>query len=159
MKKQLSKKEDSFCRHYATCQNVREAAYLAGYTVLPSLAGDRLLSRQDIRQRIDALMSERSAFSQAAAGFRRLAFGSVADAIRLIDGERNDLDGLDLFMVSDIKIPKGGGMEIKFFDRQKALESLAAIEGSNSSDGNLPLYAALERSARLISDGADSSES
>ena len=88
--------------------------------------------------------------SCAKQGFRRLAFGSVADAIRLIDGERDNLDSMDLFMVSDIKLVKGGGMEVKFYDRQKALESLASLEQMTSADGSLPIYRALENSARVI---------
>ena len=85
---------------------------------------------------------------------RRLAFGSVSDAVRLLLHEAGDepldLDRLDLFLVSDIKRPKGGGMEIKFFDRQKALERLEELQ-AGTSDGALPFYRALERSAALFS--------
>ncbi len=93
------------------------------------------------------------------AGYRRLAFGSVADAIRLLlaseTGEVPDPETLDLFSVSEIKRPKGGGLEIKFFDRQKALDRLAALE-CETADGALPFYRALERSAAAIcGNGAD----
>ena len=41
-------------------------------------------------------------------------------------------------------------MEIKFFDRQKALERLEELQ-AGTSDGALPFYRALERSAALFS--------
>lgn len=62
----------------------------------------------------------------AAAGYQRLAFGSICDAISLLyksDPSKEDLEGMDLFLVSEIKRPKDGSMEIKFFDRLKALEN------------------------------------
>lgn len=158
MKKQLTKKEEDFCRYYAKLRNSREAAALAGYAVFPAKAGEKLLARQDVKERIVRLSAQMQGVCDAAAGFRRLAFGSVADAVRLIDGERNDLDSLDLFMISDIKLPKGGGMEIKFFDRLKALENLALLEGADKSEGELLLYRALERSAELISGAEEQDE-
>ncbi|CDD52605.1 terminase small subunit [Ruminococcus sp. CAG:379] len=42
------------------------------------------------------------------------------------------LSRLDLFNVSEIKKVKGGGLEIKFFDRQKALERM--YEYASSAD-------------------------
>ena len=87
------------------------------------------------------------------AGYRRLAFGSVADAVRLLltsDGDAPlDPETLDLFLVSEIKRPKAGGLEIKFFDRQKALDRLSELLGGNT-DGALPFYAALEASAKAL---------
>ena len=37
---------------------------------------------------------------------------------------------LDLFNVSELKRVKGGGVEVKFFDRQKALEKMMEYAGS-----------------------------
>ena len=106
--------------------------------------------KKEVKDEIARLNKLNEDLSCAKQGFRRLAFGSVADAIRLIDGERDNLDSMDLFMVSDIKLVKGGGMEVKFYDRQKALESLASLEQMTSADGSLPIYRALENSARAI---------
>lgn len=67
----------------------------------------------------------------AAAGYQRLAFGSICDAISLLyksDPSKEDLEGMDLFLVSEIKRPKDGSMEIKFFDRLKALENSVPAE-------------------------------
>ena len=63
----------------------------------------------------------------ASVGYRRLAFGGISDALRLLYMERptdEELKSMDLFMVSEIKKPKDGMLEIKFFDRLKALEKL-----------------------------------
>jgi len=150
MKNSLTKKEKDFCRFYVTLQNSREAASNAGYGMLSRLAGEKLLMKKEVKDEIARLNKLNEDLSCAKQGFRRLAFGSVADAIRLIDGERDNLDSMDLFMVSDIKLVKGGGMEVKFYDRQKALESLASLEQMTSADGSLPIYRALENSARAI---------
>lgn len=150
MKNSLTKKEKDFCRFYVTLQNSREAASNAGYGMLSRLAGEKLLMKKEVKDEIARLNKLNEDLSCAKQGFRRLAFGSVADAIRLIDGERDNLDSMDLFMVSDIKLVKGGGMEVKFYDRQKALESLASLEQMTSADGSLPIYRALENSAKAI---------
>ncbi len=150
MKNSLTKKEKEFCRYYVTLQNSREAASNAGYGMLSRLAGEKLMMKKEVKDEIARLNKLNEDLSCAKQGFRRLAFGSVADAIRLIDGERDNLDSMDLFMVSDIKLVKGGGMEVKFYDRQKALESLASLEQMTSADGSLPIYRALENSARAI---------
>jgi len=159
MKKELTKKEEAFCRYYSYLHSLRQAAYLAGYKTLPTLQGEKLLSRQEIRELIEKLDSKADAPGEAKAGFRRIAFGSIADAVRLIDGERDELESLDLFMVSDIKMPKGGGMEIKFFDRLKALEALASLEATDSDGGSMPFYKALEASAKMLSKEQDECES
>lgn len=151
MEEKLTKKEQDFCRYYFHLRSPREAAALAGFILLPERCGEKLLEKKKIKDEIKRLEAQDSDFQLAKAGFKRLAFGSVADAIRLIDGDRENLDGLDLFMISDIKIPKGGGMEIKFFDRQKALESLASMENTASGNSTLPFYEALERSASFLS--------
>ncbi len=159
MEEKLSKKEQDFCRYYAYLRSPREAAALAGFILLPERCGEKLLDKKKIRDEILRLEAQQSDFKLAKAGFRRLAFGSVADAVRLLDGERENVDGLDLFMVSDIKIPKGGGMEIKFFDRQKALECLASMEGLSDNSSTMPFYDALEKSAALVSGAPENASS
>ncbi|MBR5543910.1 MAG: hypothetical protein IKU66_00405 [Clostridia bacterium] len=93
------------------------------------------------------------------AGLQRLAFGSCADAVKLILSANQDtspdIDSLDLFNVSEIKFTCGKGMEIKFFDRLKALEKLSEISQSGKETGALSFYEALERSAAKDRSGAD----
>ena len=78
-------------------------------------------------------MSRRKKLTQkdVTEGFRRLAFGDIQDAVALLfESEENILSSLprlDLFNISEIKRQKGGGMEIKFFDRLKALDKLSEL--------------------------------
>jgi hypothetical protein len=151
-KKKLTKKEVDFCRHYVRLRNPKEAAIRSGFTLLPEYRGIAMLSRKEIKDRITQLEKECSADKNlVCAGLQRLAFGSVSDAIRLIlsvnDNSSPDIDSLDLFNVSEIKITNGKGMEIKFFDRLKALERLAEISCDDRDNGALSFYEAIERSA------------
>lgn len=61
-------------------------------------------------------------------GLEKLAFGRINDAVRLAFADEMPsqaaLSRMNLFNVSSIKRVKGGGVEIQFFDRQKALEKL-----------------------------------
>ena len=151
--KQLTKREVEFCRWYAQLQNPKEAALKAGYSVMPEYRALSLLAKKNIKNKIQELQKENSATeSLVSAGFQRLAFGSVGDAIRLIMSIDKDIspniDELDLFNVSEIKYAIGKSMEIKFFDRLKALEHLAEFtEGSKPKEA-ISFYEALERSAR-----------
>lgn len=80
-------------------------------------------------------------------GFERLAFGNITDAIRLLfcdELNTRTLNKLDLFHVSEIKRPKGGGIEIKFFDRLKALQCLEEMYNQEQGDQS-SFYRALER--------------
>ena len=64
-------------------------------------------------------------------GLSRLAFGSINDAAALMFSEDPDpamIASADLFNVSEIKRVKGGGIELKFFDRQKAMEKLVELD-------------------------------
>ena len=151
-KKKLTKKELDFCRHYVRLRNPKEASLRSGFTLLPEYRGVALLSRKEIREKITELEKECPATSNlVSAGLQRLAFDSVSDAIRLItsvnDNSSPDIDSLDLFNVSEIKITNGKGMEIKFFDRLKALERLADISCDDRDTGALSFYEAIERSA------------
>ena len=68
-------------------------------------------------------------------GLKHLAFGSCNDAVFLAFADEfpppSVIEKLDLFNVSEIRRIKGGGVEIKLFDRLKALEKLYEIENSS----------------------------
>ena len=85
-------------------------------------------------------------------GYRRLALGSSNDALKLLFLEEptwEELAGLDIFNVSDIKRPKTGGMEIKFFSRCEALLRLEALtQAAESADGAKYFYDALQMGIR-----------
>lgn len=88
-------------------------------------------------------------------GLGRLAFGNIQDSVRLLyeseDKILEVLPELDLFNISEIKRQKGGGTEIRFFDRLKALEKLGEIIGTEEKQTALSFYDALEKSADRIS--------
>lgn len=94
---------------------------------------------------------KKSVEEEVCEGLKHLAFGEIKDAIYLLFADENEiaekLPSLDLFNISEIKRPKGGGMEIKFFDRIKALEKLRDIK-SNSPSQPLSFYKALEEGAK-----------
>ncbi|MFR5875377.1 MAG: hypothetical protein ACLUFN_02680 [Eubacterium sp.] len=86
-------------------------------------------------------------------GLLDLAFGNISDAVSLLYLSDEEvlakLPKLNLFNISEIKKPKGGGMEIKFFDRIKACEKLKEHTEIKSEDG-LSFYQALEKSAECL---------
>jgi len=153
----LTAKEKDFCHIFAETRDKRRSAFEAGYRILPNKSAFKLLGKQKIRDYLDSILKDGENFSgEVEAGFRRLAFGSCADAVKLLFAESmtdEQIESLDLFNVSDIKKSKGGAVEIKFFDRIKALEALGMIE-SDSDDSALPFYKALEKSA-CVSDGEE----
>ena len=158
-RKSLKKREKDFCREYVYCGNPKEAALRAGYTVFPEMCGIRLLTERRIKEEISELEGKLAATrAEALCGYRRIAFGNISDAVKLIlesDGDRLDAEKLDLFNVAEIKKPRGGGMEIKFFDRLKALEKIEQLSLSESDKYSVSLYKAIENSAKASAGGND----
>ncbi len=156
----MTEREKQFCKFYSIFRNPRESAAAAGYTFAASKSV-KLLERADIRREIKKLeMKNQTSFSEVISGLRRLAFGSSADAVKLIFRDEitdEEIEHLDLFNVSDIKRPKNGGLEIKFFDRQKALEKLLQISELDDTSGASSFLTALEKSAVTLG-GAFSDE-
>lgn len=152
----LKEKEKLFCSYYSELRNARSAAAKAGYGILTHRSAVKLLARDEIRKEIERIDRTRLVSAEeVVAGYRQLAFGSVADALKLVYADegpdRFEMEGLELFNVSEIKRPKGGGIEIKFFDRLKALEHLEAMcDGGKDEDSALPFYLALEKSASAL---------
>lgn len=94
-------------------------------------------------------------------GYRRLAFGSCADAFKLVFREtpptEAEIEAMDLFCVSGVKQSKNGGVELSFFDRFEALERLAELERleSGGAEAVPPFYSALVMGAQAISGRED----
>lgn len=155
----LTAKEMDFCRYYAACRNHREAAARAGYA-FPDKSGLRLLEKEGILNEIETISENSRRLIEAADGFRRIAFGSVVDAVRLaINGVLpDDVENLDLFMISEIKLPKNGGIEIKFFDRIKALEALASLVNVAGREDTAPFIDAIFKGAAAITDAKRSDD-
>jgi hypothetical protein len=82
-------------------------------------------------------------------GYEKLAFGSVNDAVRLLFGEEpnpRELESMDFDNIAEIRRLKDGGLEIKFYDRIKALDCLRSL--SEKGAGDSPLYRALQKCAQ-----------
>lgn len=156
----MNEKEKLFCRFYVLTGNAREAAARAGYRLMPERWGLKLLERESVKAYINALGKEETPPDSGLYGFRRIAFGSVADPIRLLLMEQaptdEQIEAMDLCMISEIKRPKGGGIEIKFFDRLKAMEQLCQWDHAGPGETAQPFYQALSEGARRLK-GADES--
>ncbi len=153
-RRELNKKEMLFCHYYIDTGNSKEAAILAGYKTYPERKGAELLSNNKITEKIEGLYLEKkkNLMHKATSGYERLAFGNISDSIKLLFYENlnsKDLDKMDLFNIAEIKKPKDGAMEIKFFDRIRALEKLEQIN-LNSHSEKEPFYYTLERSMKKL---------
>lgn len=152
----IKAKEKLFCYWFQKLRNGREAAVKSGYVPLfADNTAAKLLQRADVLEHIEALddAAQTKKLKQAAiAGLSRLAFGSVTDSVKLVFAESEEaltlLDGLDLYAVSELKRPKENALELKFFDRYRALEKLLELASADQTNENLQaLYGALEQSA------------
>ena len=130
-----------FALHFCFSRNATESAVATGVTPLRAkIEGLRLLSRRSVRNAVkqadlQVCFSEKTVIS----GLERLAFGRTNDAVSLVFEEELStarIQQADLFNVSEIKKVKGGGVEMKFFDRQKAIEKLAEYSEKLSSQDN-----------------------
>lgn len=152
--KPLTEKEKLFCTYYSVKMNAVESAHKAGYTVAPERAAIKLLRRENINSYISKLVAERKGSSEeVVSGLRRLAFGCISDALRLAFEENIDIDTLkdmDLFSISEIKVNKGKGVEIKFFDRIKALEKLSGIVTQGEKAPENDIFKAIEEGADAL---------
>lgn len=122
--KNLTEKEKLFCLHYAYFGNLKEAQI---FSKLKEKAALETLCKKSATSYIKKLTSDKAQV-KAAVSLRRLAFGSCNDAVKLAfmqpEEALSKLDELDLFGVSEIKKSSAGALEIKFFDKIKALDVL-----------------------------------
>lgn len=149
----IKQKRKKFCCSYVLLGNVREAAISAGFSADTALMdGVECLESADCKRLISKLRLLLADSGSVISGLKRLAFGSCSDAVYLVFADElppaEVISGLDLFNVSEIKRVKGGGVEVKLFDRQKALEKLFEFENTCSDKGCAEsLIAALTKSA------------
>ncbi len=153
--KELTSKELLFCTYYSLGRNGREAAVKSGY-MFPEKSAVKLLRRKDIAEEIAKLDKQREAtHKDISIGYQRLAFGCISDAVRLLFSDEvspEEIEKMDLFNVSEIKRKKGGDIEIKFFDRLKALEKLAETGSVHRDSEESSLFSAIEKGARALRD-------
>ena len=122
--------------------------------MFPEKAALKLLRRRDITEEIARIDKQREATQKdIAIGYQRLAFGCISDAVRLLFSDEvspEEIEKMDLFNISEIKRKKGGDIEIKFFDRLRALEKLQDIWSTKRDDEESSLYSAIEKGARAL---------
>ena len=152
--KKLTKKEKAFCRGFLERGSIAEAESFAGM----SKGGSELICRDDILEEIErrSQLQNKSLKQLARSGLKRLAMGNIADAVSLIsmkDYDSETLKNMDLFMVSEIKRSEKGQIEIKFFDRFKALEKLN--DDCESLENTTPFYDALMMGAETLNSDAN----
>ena len=156
IKNKLTAREREFCLSFMQSGDAQLSARSAGFRN-PDSEGERLLCNEKICAELERLSELRGRLLTALSviGYQRLAFGSAADAASLLFEEnpsRETLGKMDLFIVSEIRRPKDGAMEIKFFDRARALEKLASLSMERESSSSL--YDAIGRVAER-SEGDD----
>ena len=140
MNRNTKAKLNSFCCNYVVLGSAEEAAVRAGFPRETALSeGLELLKTEECRQLIAQLREVLTDSGSVAAGLKRLAFGSCTDAVYLVFADElppaEVIGKLDLFNVSEIKRVKGGGVEVKLFDRMKALEKLFELENAFNDRG------------------------
>ena len=126
-----------FCCWFVKLGNVGEAAVQAGFPRETALEeGMKILRRKKYQQLVAQLRTLFAAHvrDQVMNGLERLAFGEAGDGVRLALCEEcpteEELRRMNLFNVSEIKKVKGGGVEVRFFDRQRAMERLMEYAGN-----------------------------
>ena len=140
-----------FCLYSAVHYSPKEAAARAGLTN-PEKSGLRLLAKSSIKQRIEELLRPKIQLSEVESGLRRMAFGDISDVIRLITAEKvSELEPekLDLMLVSELKYSKNG-VEVKLFDRTKAMLKLAELAEFAAESGEEGFFEALNKSAATL---------
>lgn len=129
----LNSQKNAFICNFAVLGDVEEAAVKAGFPRETALQeGFKILKNASCRDFAAELRKSAADSGAVISGLRRLAFGNCRDAVVLAFAEElppaSVIESLDLFNVSEIKRDKGGGVEIKLFDRLKALEKLMELE-------------------------------
>lgn len=121
-----------FCCYYVMLGDLREAALRSGSSEESAIAdGIAMLKGEGVRRKIEELRGLTDS-GYVLSGLYRLAFGSSADGVMLTFMEEAPgaeyLRSLDLYGVSEYKHGKNGS-EVRFFDRQRALEKLYELKG------------------------------
>lgn len=150
-------KTQQLCTLYGQLGSLKETARLSGVPpddcaqILRSKPARRMLRRLQQEQGCDAKQL-------VITGLLRLAFGSANDAAALGQAEglsAEALANLDLFNVAELKQSKSG-VEIKFFDRQRALERLYEYAGTMEEHQQAKLLLeALTGEAKTIHDDTE----
>lgn len=148
----LTKKEEEFCRVFALTGDINEAAAMTGYTRKKAML---LLTDPKAKKFLKKVVGKESVAMNA---LRRIAFASPKDAVLLAvkGGELSakEIEKLDLAAVAHVGRDKNGELELKLYDRQKAIELIIEQEEKSAGSGAQELIKALEKSAGAGADEA-----
>lgn len=133
----------TFALVFSQCCDPKTAAAACGYPPDEALsAGLSLLSRPYVRKLIEKSFRDRQRlYDCVRSGLEKIAFGQCNDAIKLAFTETESvtqkfIDTLDLSLVSAVKRDKDGGVDLKLYDRQKALEALYELDRTGTSENS-----------------------
>jgi len=139
--------DGAFCRAYLRTMDPERAAAEAGYG-----DGFARLAAEPVQRRLEQMREAAVGQLRREDVLRRLAqlaFGQANDGVKLaLLGREAETERMDLSAVSEIKVTDKGGVEIKFVDRVKALESLCGLlETGSGGQGAEELYRVLAAAA------------
>ncbi len=139
----LSEKEKLFSLRYVSTGNPVNSLKFAGYTkkLCTPKKAISLLEKKHIKKKIQELREEqrKKLKSTVICGLKKLAFGSINNQVKILmskNFENQNSPSHDLFNVQEIRIPRSGALEIKFFNRQSAMEKLLEFIRDESCDDN-----------------------
>lgn len=140
----MKKREKDFCRLTVVTGDPHTAALRAGYK-RPDEAWPELITRADIADEIRRVTREVSKVFRDTllCSLYRLTASDNNDAVRLLYHEQvsdEEIREMNLSGIAEIKRTKDKSVEIKFFDRIKALDRLSELGetfGESSSAGGL----------------------
>lgn len=131
MQNYLNARQKLFCHWFALTRDARASAARCWQSPAKQQEALVLLEQptaQKYLAQVEAALAGEGHLSSAEDGYRKLAFGAVTDAVRLMfpaEGEVPPIGEMDLFNVAKISQAKGG-LEVTFFDRLEAMDRLAA---------------------------------
>lgn len=136
-----TQRDKAFARAYAYCCDAETSAILCGYPANEARAvGTALLHKKSVARQIERCFLEKQRlYDSVRTGLERIALGRSNDAVKLAFLQCEEvsaelIESLDLSLISSVKRDKDGGVDIKLFDRQKALESLIGLEETSSGE-------------------------
>lgn len=162
----MKKREKDFCRLTVVLGNPQTAARRAGYRH-PETAWTELIARGDVIDEIRRVTREVSRVYRDTllCSVYRLLSAESNDAVRLLYHDQmsdEEIRELNLSGVAEIKRAKDKSVEIKFFDRIKALDRLSELSAAAEDGGPAGgLLEAMRLSAQALQsmsgreDGAD----
>ncbi len=153
-KQDFTERQKTFLYHFIRLRNVHQAAVIAGYPDEKAYRyGMQILRHPKAAKFISNTLGTLTEMSGniVRSQLDRIVTGRVNDAVALAFADEpltaEQIARLDLDCISEIKHPKGGGCEIKFTDKLKAIESLHQISNSVNTNETAQSFLDAIRSA------------